>query len=57
MHTLSSDQMTDIEGGGGFWCGAALGVTLGVGIFVSRMLAGYLLSKAIGVCLIEAAVT
>ncbi len=56
MHTLSSDQMTDIEGGGGFWCGAALGVTLGVGIFVSRMLAGYLLSKAIGVCLIEAAV-
>ena len=54
MHTLSYDQMTDIEGGG-FWCGMAMGATLGVGIFVSRMLAGYMLSKAIGVCLIEAA--
>jgi hypothetical protein len=54
MHTLSSDQMTDIEGGG-FWCGAAMGVTLGVGIFFSPLLAGYLFSKAVGVCLIEAA--
>ena len=57
MHTLSFDQMTDIEGGGLFLCGLAMGATLGVGIFVSRLLAGYLLSKAIGVCLIEAAVT
>ncbi len=57
MHTLSSDQMTDIEGGGHFWCGMAMGVTLGVGIFFSRMLAGSLFSKAVGVCLIEAAVT
>ena len=54
MHTLSSDQMTDIEGGG-FWCGFAMGATFG-SVFVSRLLAGYLLSKAIGVCLIEAAV-
>jgi hypothetical protein len=46
--------MTDIEGGG-FWCGAAMGVTLGVGIFFSPLLAGYLFSKAVGVCLIEAA--
>ncbi len=56
MHTLSFDQMTDIEGGG-FWCGAAMGATLGVGIFFSRMLAAYLFSKAVGVCLIEAAVS
>ncbi len=56
MHTLSFDQMMDIEGGG-FWCGAAMGVTLGVGIFFSRMLAGYLFSKAVGVCAIEIAVT
>ncbi len=57
MHTLSSDQMTDIEGGGRFLCGVAMGATLGVGLFFSRMLALYLLSKAVGVCLIEAAVT
>jgi hypothetical protein len=48
--------MTDIEGGS-FWCGVAMGATLGVGIFFSRMLAGYMLSKAIAVCLIEAAVS
>ena len=57
MHTLSFDQMTDIEGGGLFLCGAAMGVTLGVGIFFSRMLAAYLFSKALGVCLIEAALS
>ncbi len=57
MHTLSSDQMTDIEGGGLFWCGMAMGATLGVGVFFSRMLAAYLFSKAVGVCLIEAAVS
>jgi len=57
MHTLSFDQMTDIEGGGLFWCGMAMGATLGVGIFFSRMLAAYLFSKAVGVCLIEAAVS
>ncbi len=57
MHTLSSDQMTDIEGGGLFWCGVAMGVTFGVGVFVSRLLAGYLFSKAIGVCAIEAALS
>ncbi len=56
MYTLSSDQMTDIEGGG-FWCGMAMGATLGVGIFFSRMLAAYLLTKAIGVCAIEAAMS
>ncbi len=57
MHTLSFDQMTDIEGGSFFWCGAAMGATLGVGIFFSRMLAAYLLTKAIGVCAIEAAMS
>ncbi len=57
MHTLSFDQMTDIEGGGFFLCGAAMGVTLGVGIFFSRLLAGYLFSKAVGVCAIEAALS
>ena len=56
MHTLSFDQMTDIEGGGGFWCGFAMGVTLGVAVAFSPLLGGYLFSKAIGVCLIEAAV-
>jgi hypothetical protein len=55
MHTLSFDQMTDIEGGG-FWCGFAMGATFGTALFVSPLLGGYLLSKAIGVCLIEAAV-
>ncbi len=54
MHTLSSDQMTDIEGGG-FWCGLAMGVTFGTALFFSPLLGGYLLSKAIGVCFIEAA--
>ncbi len=57
MHTLSFDQMTDIEGGGLFLCGLAMGATLGVGIFFSRMLAAYLLSKAIGVCAIEIALS
>ncbi len=57
MHTLSFDQMTDIEGGGLFLCGLAMGATLGVGIFFSRLLAAYLFTKALGVCLIEAAVT
>lgn len=55
MHTLSFDQMTDIEGGG-FWCGFAVGVTLGIAFSFSPLLGGYLVSKAIGVCLIEAAV-
>ena len=54
MHTLSSDQMTDIEGGS-FWCGVAMGVTVGAAFFLNPLLGGYLLSKAIGVCLIEAA--
>ncbi len=53
MHTLSSDQMMDIEGGG-FWCGFSMGVTFGAALF-NPILGGYLLSKAIGVCLIEAA--
>ena len=55
MHTLSSDQMTVIEGGGGFWCGVAMGATFGAAFFLNPLLGGYLLSKAIGVCLIEAA--
>ncbi len=47
MHTLSSDQMTDIAGGG-FWCGLAMGATLGVGIFVSRMLVKYFSGLPLG---------
>lgn len=56
MDKLSFDQMTDIEGGGGFWCGAAMGVTFATAFFFSPLLGGYLFSKAVGVCLIEAAV-
>ncbi len=55
MHTLNVEQM-DAMTGGGFWCGVAVGATIGGGIFGGPLLAGYLLSKAIGVCLIEAAV-
>ena len=55
MHTLSLDQMTDIDGGG-LWCGLAMGVTFGVAVAFSPLLGGYLFSKAVGVCLIEAAV-
>ncbi len=48
MHTLSSDQMTDIEGGGLLWCGLAMGVTLGLGAFFSRILAKYLSGLPLG---------
>ena len=51
MHTLNVEQMDAINGG--FWCGFAVGVTVGAGIFGSPLLAGYLVSKAFGVCLIE----
>ncbi len=47
MHTLSFDQMTDIEGGG-FWCGAAMGVTRGLGSFFSRILVRYLSGLPLG---------
>jgi len=47
MHTLSSDQMTDIEGGGLLWCGLAMGVT-GLGGFFSRMLAKYFSGLPLG---------
>ena len=52
MHTLNVEQMDAITGGG-FWCGVAVGATIGAGIFSGPLLAGYLLSKTIGVCLIE----
>ncbi len=48
MHTLSSDQMTDIEGGGLLWCGMAMEVTLGLGAFFSRILARYLTGLPLG---------
>ncbi len=47
MHTLSSHQMTDIEGGGLLWCGLAMGVT-GLGGFFSRMLAKYFSGLPLG---------
>ena len=48
MHTLSSDRMTDIEGGGLLGCGMAMGVTLGLGAFFSRILARYLRGLRLG---------
>ena len=52
MHTLNVKQM-DVLTGGSHWCGAAVGATVAVAIFFSPFLAGYMMSKAIGVCLIE----
>ena len=52
MHTLNVEQM-DVITGGGFWCGFAMGVTVGGAIFGGPLLGGYLLSNAIGVCLLE----
>ncbi len=48
MHKLSSDQMTDIEGGGLFGCGLAMGVTRGLGGFFSRILAKYFSGLPLG---------
>ncbi len=47
MHTLSSDQMTDIEGGDFFRCGLAIRVT-GLGGFISRMLVKYFSGLPLG---------
>ncbi len=47
MHTLSSDQMTDIEGGGFWGCGLAMGVA-GLGGFFSRMVARYFSGLPLG---------
>ncbi len=47
MHTLSFDQMTDIEGGGFFGCGLAMGVR-GLGGFFSRILAKYFSGLPLG---------
>ena len=47
MHTLSSDQMTDIEGGGVYRCGLAIRVT-GLGSFISRILARYFSGLPLG---------
>ncbi len=58
MHTLTINEMEQLDGGRfGFWCGFAAGVTVAGGIFGGPLLAGYLFSKAVGVCLIENAVT
>ena len=48
MHTLSSDQMTDIEAGGLFGCGIAMGLTGGLGAFFRRMLAKYFSGLPLG---------
>ncbi len=47
MHTLSTDQMTDIEGGSVLWCGMAIGWT-GLGGFFSRMLVKYFSGLPLG---------
>ena len=47
MHTLSTDQMTDIEGGSVLWCGMAMRVT-GLGGFFSRILAKYFSGLPLG---------
>ncbi len=52
MHTLNVEQM-DVLTGGSHWCGIAVGATVGGAIFFGPLFGGYLLSKAIGVCLIE----
>ena len=48
MHKLSSDQMTDIEGGGFFGCGLAMGITSGFGSLFRSMLARYFTGLPLG---------
>ena len=47
MHTLSSDRMTDIEGGGFFRCGLAIRVR-GLGGFIRGFLAKYFSGLPLG---------
>ena len=57
MEVLRREEMVQLEGGGippFTACGFAVGATVGVSIF-SPLLGLYLVSKAIGVCSIEAA--
>ena len=55
MKSLNRQQMVSVDGGGiGTWCGVAVGFTI-VSFGFSRLLGAYLLSKAIGVCAIDAA--
>ena len=58
MESLKKEELVQLEGGGwpGTSCGVAVGITLGLGVFYP-LLGLYLLSKAVGVCAIEAAVT
>ena len=54
MKSLNKQQMVGVEGGGvGTWCGVAIGFTI-VSFGFSRLLGAYLVSKAIGVCAIDA---
>ncbi len=48
MHTLSSDRMTDIEGGGFFRCGLAIDGWSGFGSLFRRMLVKYLTGLPLG---------
>ena len=48
MYTLSSDRMTDIEGGGFLGCGLAMRATSGLGSFISRILARYFSGLPLG---------
>lgn len=57
MQTMRKEDLVQLNGGGpGVACGIAMGITVGTTIF-NPLLGLYLLSKAIGVCAIEAAVT
>ena len=57
MQKMQKQELVRLEGGGpGVACGIAMGITVGTTIF-NPLLGLYLLSKAIGVCAIEAAVT
>ncbi len=48
MYMLSSDRMTDIEGGGLFGCAIAMGVMSGFGSLFRRMLAKYFSGLPLG---------
>ena len=48
MHTLSSDRMTDIEGGGLFGCAIAMDVWSDFGSLFRRLLVKYLTGLPLG---------
>ncbi len=53
MQELTIDRMEEIEGGRGFWCGAAVGFTAAAFFFGGPVAGGLVINKAIGICLID----